>query len=263
MSDGQSVTLTIDDGIAVVSLNRPEARNALDLPMCHRLIEVFQTIDADPAVRAVVLRAEGPTFCAGADLKERQGKDADWVRRRRVASFAAYDQIAACSRPVIALVHGKVVGSGGEICMSCDFIYAAESTVFRFPEVHWGTIGATQRLQRVIGKRKAKELLFTNGSLPARNALELGLVQAVIPDEELAARGLETVRAIAAAPPQSLALTKKAIDLGEQVTLQQGIAIEMGFIEQNLATGQWRDGVARFASAHKDAAAEDRSADRA
>jgi enoyl-CoA hydratase/carnithine racemase len=262
MFETQSVTLETDDGVAVVSLNRPQARNALDLPMCHRLTEVFQDIDADPSIRAVLLRAEGPSFCAGADLKERQDKDAAWVRLRRIASFAAYDAIAACTRPVIALVHGNIVGSGGEIAMSCDVIYASESAVFRFPEAHWGTIGATQRLQRVIGKRKAKELLFTNGSLPAVQALDLGLVQAVVSDQGLAEHGLQQARLMAAAPAQSMELTKKAIDMGEQVTLAQGINIEMSFIEQNLASGQWKDGVERFAAARADSAGNAGSKDR-
>ena len=194
----------------------------------------------------MLLSARGPVFCAGADLKERTGKDAAWVRRRRVASFAAYAAIEQCRRPVVALVQGAVVGSGGEITLAADFAIAAEGTVFRFPEPHWGTVGATQRLQRAIGKRKAKELLFTNRPLDAADALRLGIVTQVVAPDALASAGDETARDIAKAPPLAIALTKRAVDLGGETDLDRGIRIEMSAIEQCLADGGWRDGVARF-----------------
>jgi enoyl-CoA hydratase/methylglutaconyl-CoA hydratase len=240
----ERVKLDVTDGVARVELSRPEARNAVDLPMCRELREAFDAVDAAD-VRVVLLSGAGPVFCAGADLKERTGKDAAWVRRRRVASFAAYAAIEACRCPVVALVHGTVVGSGGEITLAADFALAAEGTVFRFPEPHWGTVGATQRLQRAIGKRRAKELLYTNTSLTAAEAASLGLVNRVVPD--LAAAGAETAAAIAAAPPSAITLTKRAVDLGAETDLDRGIRVEMAAIEQNLAEGAWRDGVARFA----------------
>ncbi|MEU7765258.1 enoyl-CoA hydratase/isomerase family protein [Nocardia sp. NPDC049190] len=248
MDEPQRVMLQVADGIARVELNRPEARNALDLPMCRQLREAFEQIDADEDVRVVLLSARGPVFCAGADLKERTGKDATWVRRRRVASFAAYAAIEQCRRPVVALVQGAVVGSGGEITCAADFAIAAEGTVFRFPEPHWGTVGATQRLQRVIGKRRAKELLFTNRALDADEAARLGIVTRVVPPGELADVGDETARSIAKAPPLAIALTKRAVDLGAETDLDRGIRIEMAAIEQCLADGGWRDGIARFAA---------------
>ncbi|MGW7517862.1 enoyl-CoA hydratase/isomerase family protein [Streptomyces sp. NPDC054796] len=238
---------TVTDGIAHVELARPRARNAVDLPMCRELRSVFEEIDADDGVRVVLLSARGPAFCAGADLKERAGQDAAWVRRRRLASFAAYEAVEQCRRPVVALVHGAVVGSGGEITLAADFAVAAESTVFRFPEPHWGTVGATQRLQRAIGKRRAKELLFTGRPMPAAEALGLGVVSRVVPDERLADAGAEIAERIAEAPPLAISLTKRAVDLGGETDLDRGIRIEMSAIEQCLADGGWRDGVDRFA----------------
>lgn len=243
----ERVHVDVADGIARVELARPEARNALDLPMCRQLREAFEELDADDSVRAVLLSGRGPVFCAGADLKERVGKDETWVRRRRLASFAAYTAIEQCRRPVVALVQGAVVGSGGEITLAADFALAAEGTVFRFPEPHWGTVGATQRLQRVIGKRRAKELLFTNRPLDAEEAARLGVVTRVVRAGELAGAGTETARSIAAAPPLAIALTKRAVDLGAETDLDRGIRIELAAIDQNLADGGWRDGVARFA----------------
>jgi enoyl-CoA hydratase/carnithine racemase len=246
MSTPQRVRTTVTDGVATVELARPEARNAVDLPMCEQLRAAFDAIDADETVHVVLVSGQGPVFCAGADLKERTGKDAAWVRRRRVASFAAYAAIEACRRPVVALVQGAVVGSGGEITLAADFAVAADDVAFRFPEPHWGTVGATQRLPRAIGKRRAKELLFTNRRMAAAEALELGLVSRVVPVAELAETGWETARTIAKAPPTALSLTKRAVDLGAETDLDRGIRIEMAAIEQNLATGDWRAGVERF-----------------
>lgn len=235
------------DGIAVVTLDRAAARNALNLPMCGELREAFATLDRDPAVRVVLLTANGPVFCAGADLKERQGKDEAWVRQRREASFAAYETIEKCRKPVVAVVQGPVVGSGGEIAMSCDFIVASTKASFRFPEPQWGTVGATQRLQRVIGKSRAKELLYTGREMPVSEAHTLGLVARVVEPEALKETARAIAAAIAKAPALAMELTKQAIDLGATTDLASGIRIEMAAIEHNLANGDWKRGVAAFA----------------
>lgn len=237
--------------VQIVTLDRPDARNALDLPLCHALTNAFTDVDRDDRVGAVLLNAAGPAFCAGADFKERQGRDAPWVRRRREAAFAAYRAIARCGKPVLALVHGSVVGSGGEIAMSADFIYAADDAVFRFPEVHWGTVGATQRLQRAIGVRAAKELLLTGRDMGVDEAFDRGLVQRVLPAADAFDVALETARRIAEAPALSARLTKAAMDQGAEVTLEQGIAIELWAIDRSLAGTGWREGLNRFADGER------------
>jgi enoyl-CoA hydratase/carnithine racemase len=242
----ESVLERREGSVSWVTLNRPEARNALNLPMCHALRETFQRLDEDPEVRVVMLAAAGPVFCAGADLKERKGKDEVWVRARRVASFAAYEAIERCRKPVVALVHGAVVGSGGEMAMSCDFIVAAANTTFSFPEPQWGTVGATQRLQRVIGRQRAKELLFTGRALSAEEALRVGLVARTVSNEELQASAVQIAASIAKAPALALALTKHAVDLGSQTTLQVGIQIELAAIDRCLHETDWRGGVEKF-----------------
>jgi len=238
-----------DGPIARVRLARETQRNALDLAMCEELNAEFQRLDSLPGIGVVIVDAAGPVFCAGADLKERKDKDADWIRRRRLKAFEAYRSIERCSKPVVALVHGAVVGSGGEIAMACDFIIAARDTTFRFPEPHWGTVGATQRLQRVIGKRRAKELLFTNRIMPVEEAYMLGLVARVVDADALERVGDEVAASIATAPGLAIRLTKQAIDLGEETDLESGIRIELTAIDQNLATADWRAGVQRFADA--------------
>ena len=240
------VLLRTEGPIARVTLNRPQARNALDLPMCLSLRQAFATLDADGAVRAVLLDAAGPVFCAGADLKERQGRDEAWVRARRLAAFAAYEAIERCGKPVIAVLDGPVVGSGGEMAMACDFAVAGPRVTFRFPEPQWGTVGATQRLQRAIGKRRAKELLFTGRAMPVEEAYGLGLVARIADDP--AALADEIAATIANAPALAMQLTKGAVDLGEELPLSSGIRIELAAIERVLAEGGWRAGVERFAN---------------
>lgn len=248
MTQNQDTVVVRTEGhVAYVVLNRPQARNAVNLDMCLALREAFERLDAAPDIRAVALSSEGPIFCAGADLKERTGKDKAWVIARRRASFAAYDAIARCGKPVVALTQGPVVGSGGEIIMSCDFVIASENTTFRFPEPQWGTVGATQRLQRVIGRMAAKELLFTGRTMPVDEAWQRGLVARVVAADVLSAAGRETVEAIAAAPPLAIALTKQAIDLGHETNLANGIRVEMAAIERCLADGNWQSGIAKFA----------------
>lgn len=243
-----TVTTTTDGPIAHVTLARPEARNALNLEMCLALTAVFETLDADESIRVILLSAQGPVFCAGADMKERTGHDEAWVRARRLAAFRAYDTIERCRKPVIALLQGPVIGSGGEIAMACDFAVATRAATFRFPEPQWGTVGATQRLQRVIGKRRAKDFLYTGRPMPAEEALATGLVTRLVPPDQLAQTGAEIAATIAKAPPLAIALTKQSIDLGEEVPLQTGIRIELAAIDRNLAEGDWRTGLAAFAA---------------
>lgn len=247
MPDEGVVLVERTGAVAHVMLNRPQARNALDMTMCLALRETFEAIGADDDLRAVLVSSRGSSFCAGADLKERRGRDAAWIRGRRLAAFQAYSAIERCPLPVIALVNGPAVGSGGEIAMSCDFIIASEGASFRFPEAHWGTVGATQRLQRVIGRGRAKELLFTGREMPVAEALVLGLVARIVPQDELLEVGFETARKIADAPALAMRLTKQAVDLGARTDLDAGIRIELAAIERVLADGGWKRGIEKFA----------------
>ena len=231
-------------GVLCVRLTRPEARNALDLATCHALSDAFGARVHDAGTRLVLVEAEGPVFCAGADLKERKGRDAAWVAARRRASFAAYAAIEACPVPVIAVLDGAVVGSGGEIAMAADFALASPRVSFRWPEAGWGTVGATQRLQRRIGAARAKELLFTGRTMSVEEALVTGLVARV--SDDLPALVEETVAAILKAPSLSVRLTKQAVDLGGTTDLAHGVGVETLAIDRNLAGDDWQAGLAAF-----------------
>jgi enoyl-CoA hydratase len=246
MTKNGLVRLEIDGARADVVLARSEARNALNLPMCEDLIAVFEAIAANDDLRVVVLSAEGSSFCAGADMKERKGRDEAWVKMRRRASFRAYDTIGQCALPVIAQVQGPLVGSGGEIAMSCDFIVASTSATFRFPEPQWGTVGATQRLQRVIGIARAKELLYTGRVMDAQEAHRIGLVTQLTDPEELSVQVDGIAEQIVAAPPLAMKLTKHCVDAGARTDLAAGIAIELAAIDRLLSQSDWRAGIERF-----------------
>ncbi|MGQ0547317.1 MAG: enoyl-CoA hydratase/isomerase family protein [Betaproteobacteria bacterium] len=227
------------DGVATVTLNRPEARNAVNLAMCDALIECAQRAAADASLRVVLVRANGPAFCAGADLKERQGMGEAQVRERRASSFAAYAALEALPMPSIAVVHGAAVGSGCEIAAACDFVVATPEASFRTPEALRGTVGATQRLPRVLGKRLAKDLMFTGRTLTAEEAREAGLVSRIVEVARLQGVLDEMTSNIVKAPPQALRLAKRAIDRGVELDPKGALAAELEAIEAQLASGEW------------------------
>ena len=231
-----TVQYSLADGVATLALDRPEARNALNLEMCEALLAASKRA-ADEDARLVFVRGTGPVFCGGADLKERQGKSEQWIRERRLAAFAAYEALEALPMPCIALVHGAAIGSGVEIAAACDFIVATPQASFRTPEAQRGTVGATQRLPRILGKRLAKDLMFTGRALTAEEAREAGFVARVVADLDAAAA--EIAAAITKAPPLALRLAKRAIDRGVELDPGGALALELMAIEEQLASGSW------------------------
>jgi enoyl-CoA hydratase len=230
-----TVELSIADGVATIALNRPEVRNALNLEMCDALLDTARKIVQNEA-RLVFIRGNGPAFCGGADLNERKGKSEAWIRERRMRAFAAYGAIEALPMPCVALVHGAVVGSGVEIAAACDFIVATADATFRTPEAQRGTVGATQRLPRIIGKRLAKDLMFTGRPLTAAEARDAGLVSRI---GDLDAEKRAIAEVILRAPPLALRLAKRTIDRGVELDPKGALQAEIEAIEEQLALGQW------------------------
>jgi enoyl-CoA hydratase len=227
-----TIEVSIANGVATIALNRPEVRNALNLEMCDALIETTKSLDA----RLVFVRGNGPVFCGGADLNERKGKSEQWVRERRMRAFAAYAALEALPMPCIALVHGAAIGSGVEIAAACDFIVATANATFRTPEAQRGTVGATQRLPRILGKRLAKDLMFTGRALTAQEARDAGLV-ARIGDLDEERRAI--AESILKAPALALKLAKRTIDRGIELDPKGALEVELEAIEAQLAAGQW------------------------
>jgi enoyl-CoA hydratase len=242
----ETVRVETADGIATITLDRPEQRNALNLAMCVELLEAVRKVGTDSAVRVVLVRAAGPAFCAGADLKERQAMSEDQVRTRRLRAFAAYDALETIEKPCIAVVHGACYGSGCEIATACDFAIAGERATFCYPEATRGSVGATQRLPRIVGARMAKDLMFTGRVVHADEALRLGLVTRVVPDGELARVARDIAAQIATAPPLALRLAKRCIDKVPETDRAGALANELMAIEEVLAGDEWRAGAASF-----------------
>ncbi|MGG5887041.1 enoyl-CoA hydratase/isomerase family protein [Falsiroseomonas sp. HC035] len=233
------------DGLVTLTLNRPQARNALNIALAEALAAACRRAVAE-AARCVVIRANGPVFCAGADLKERQGMDDDAVRARRVKGFWAYESIERLPMPSIALVEGPAVGSGVEIAAACDLILATPAASFRTPEALWGTVGATQRLPRILGKRLAKDMMFTGRTLSAEEALSAGLVARLVPAEALEATLDAMLAPLLKAPATALALAKRCIDEGLERDPRGALATELLAIEESLAAADWKRAMSGF-----------------
>jgi enoyl-CoA hydratase len=227
----------VEGGVATITLDRPEARNALNGAMCEELRAAAERAGADQGVRLVLVRGAGPVFCAGADVKERQGMSKEDVRARRLKGFAAYAALEALPMPSVAVVHGAALGSGVEIAAACDFIVAAPDATFGTPEVLRGTVGATQRLPRVLGKRLAKDLMFTGRRLSAEEAKAAGFVSRISsdPEKDIA----EIAKTIVSALPAAMRLAKRCIDRGVELDPQGALALELEAIDEQLASGQW------------------------
>jgi enoyl-CoA hydratase len=226
----------LEGGVAMLALNRPEVRNALNLEMCNELLRFTKEI-SNQEIRVVFVRGNGPAFCGGADLNERKGKSEEWIRERRMRAFAAYGALESLPMPCIALVHGAVIGSGVEIAAACDFIVATPSASFRTPEAQRGTVGATQRLPRILGKRLAKDLMFTGRALTADEARDAGFVTRIAANLDDEMKNISA--AILKAPALALRLAKRTIDRGIELDPKGAREAEIEAIEEQLASGQW------------------------
>ena len=241
-----TIRYAVSEGVAAITLDRPEARNALNRAMCEELVAAAAAAAAVPDLRLVLVRANGPVFCAGADLKERQEMTADEVRMRRLRGFAAYGALESLPMPAVAVVHGAAIGSGCEIAAACDFIVATPQATFATPEALWGTVGATQRLPRVLGKRLAKDLMFTGRRLSAEEARLAGLVTRIVPAEGLEQALAEIVSSVCKASAAGLRQAKRCIDQGIELDPRGALALELIAIEENLAHDDWRARMAAF-----------------
>jgi enoyl-CoA hydratase len=246
-----TVLYGVADGVATITLNRPDSRNAVNRAMCEDLVAACAAASDDSDVRLVLVRATGPVFCAGADLKERKGMEPDDIRTRRLRAFAAYSAVENLPMPAVAVVQGPAVGSGCEIAACCDFVVATPDAVFVTPEALWGTVGATQRLPRILGKRLAKDMMFTGRKLTVEEARAAGWVTRVVAAEDLDDALAEIAKTIVAAPAAALRQAKRCIDQGITLDPRGALAIELAAMEENIARGTWRAGMATFGTAKK------------
>lgn len=233
--------------IALLRLNRPQARNALNDEVRQRLASHFQTLGADPAIRVIVLTGDSRCFAAGADLRDLSTSTAIGLYGRHSERY--WEAIARCPKPVIAAVNGFALGGGCELAMHCDLIVAGESAQFAQPEIKVGVMpgaGGTQRLVRAVGKFQALRMLFTGCTVRAPEALAIGLVSEVAADGQALDRALELARQIAGLPPLALAQIKEVVLAGADLPLDQALALERKAFQLLFDSHDQKEGMRAF-----------------
>ena len=247
MSDYQTLLVEHHDAVTLVTLNRPQALNALNSQVLAELLAVMAAYDADPAQRCAVVTGSAKAFAAGADIKEMQAQGfADMYGHD---FFAGWDRFAATRKPVIAAVAGYALGGGCELAMMCDFILAADSAKFGQPEIRLAVspgMGGSQRLARAVGKAKAMEMCLTGRMIDAAEAERAGLVARVVPAAELLDDALKTAATIAAMAPLAAIANKEMVNAAFETSLAMGVQFERRLFHALFATADQSEGMAAF-----------------
>ena len=237
------------DNIALVTIDRPEALNALNSTVIAELEQVVTELENDGTVRAMILTGEGRSFVAGADIGEQYPLDLDGGRRWGQRGSALFRRMERLEFPTIAAVNGFALGGGCELAMSCDIILASEKAKFGQPEVGLGItpgFSGTQRLPRRVGVAKAKELIFSGRMVKADEAERIGLVNAVYTPEALLDGAMEMARSFAKNAPIAVKYAKACIDRGMQTDIDSGIACENELFAMCFATADQKEGMGAF-----------------
>ena len=242
------------DGVGRITLARPEKKNALDRAAADELVDALGRCGADPAVRVVLLAADGPDFCAGADLAALAALvDAGAAAQHEdaMALGNAFIAMREMPKPVVAAVRGRALAGGAGLASACDIVLADEDARFGYPEVRVGFVPAMvmTMLRRTVGEKQAFDLVATGRVLSAREALDAGLVSRVVAAGTLDAAADDVVRGLAASPPGAVAFTKRLFYDLDGVGFRSGIALGAQVNVDARATAEFRDGVRRFLDA--------------
>jgi enoyl-CoA hydratase/carnithine racemase len=245
-----TVLVERDDHLVTIVLNRPEVLNAIDNRLASELTGVCSDLAQDSNVWAVILRGAGErAFCAGADLKARRDFTPDDWAHQRALLRRLFVEMRNVPQPMIAAVHGFALGGGTEFAMLADFVVASEDAVFGLTEVSLGIIpggGGTQNLPRLIGRNRAKELIFSARRIPADEALHLGLVNHVVPRSELLPKATALAHEIMTNSPFAVRQAKWAIDRGADQEFEAGLEREHESYMRAIASDDRREGIAAF-----------------
>jgi enoyl-CoA hydratase len=236
------------DGVALLTLNRPQVMNALSFALLAALDDALAALDADLGCRAIVITGAGKrAFAAGVDIRELAAQTPDSLVG--LDPFAVLERIPGMRVPVIAAVRGFALGGGFELALSCDLVVASEDAQLGLPELGLGVIpgaGGTQRLARAIGRARALEVILTGRRILADEAERLGLVAAVVPAPDTVPRALELAAKIAAAPPLAVTSAKAAVNASTRLPLADGIRFERAAFAALFATDDMHEGMAAF-----------------
>ena len=249
MSEYETILVEQRGAVTLVTLNRPQALNALNGQVLTELTAAFRAYDADRGQRCLVLTGSGEkAFAAGADIKEMADKPAaDFYLEDFFSGWTT--GVAATRKPWIAAVNGFALGGGCELAMMADFIIASDSAKFGQPEIKLGVapgMGGSQRLTRAVGKAKSMEMCLTGRMMDAAEAERSGLVARVVPASDLLAEALKTAETIAAMPPMAAMMNKEMVNAAFETTLTQGLVTERRLFQILTATEDKREGMAAF-----------------
>jgi 2-(1,2-epoxy-1,2-dihydrophenyl)acetyl-CoA isomerase len=250
----ETVLHRVENGVSWITLNRPEAMNAVTWDQREQVIALLTEASADPAVRAVVLTATGKGFCAGADLRGGPAASAERVvgdvsRMIRLGAQRLIAAVLDCEKPVIAAVNGTAAGIGAHLALACDLVLAAESARFIEVFARRGLVpdgGGAYLLPRLVGPQRAKELMFFGDALPAADAERLGLVNRIVPDDDLPKTAREWAERLATGPTRALTLTKQLVNASLDSDRTTAFAAEATAQELNMGTRDAQEGVASF-----------------
>ena len=244
----ETIIVEIDDHVALIRLNRPDALNALNSKLLGELGQALRDAEANDKVRCIILTGSEKAFAAGADIKEMSDKSFVEVFTSDLFAEEA-EEILKCRKPIIAAVAGYALGGGCELAMMCDFIIAGESAKFGLPELKLGVIpgiGGTQRLSRLIGRTKAMDMTLTARTIDAAEALDCGLVARVLPDNEVMAAGTAAAITIATYSAPAVRLAREAIHRVDEGNLSEGLLFERRVFHSLFATKDQKEGMAAF-----------------
>jgi len=251
MGTGEKIRLEKKKEIGIIILDNPEFLNVLDTQSIKKLGDLLIELENDRQTRAVIITGS-ENFSAGADIKELKDKDPEQAEVFSRLGHAVCDQIENMDKPVIAAVRGYALGGGCEVALACDIRIASENAKFGQPEVNLGLIagfGGTQRLTRLIGIGKAKEMILTGKTIDAREAASIGLANSVVNDEELMERAEETAYMLAQKSPISIGFAKRLIN--ENQKLERQLEIETASFSECFATEDHREGISAFLEKRK------------
>lgn len=246
----QTLLFEVKDGIAVVTINRPDKLNALNDQVMAELADAAERIATDPAIKGAILTGAGPkSFVAGADISDLAKQGPFDGKARAMRGQGVLRRLETCGKPVIAAVNGFALGGGCELAMACHIRIASENAKFGQPEVKLGIApgyGGTQRLPRLVGKGVAMQLILTAEMIDAAEACRIGLVNKVVPANELMAETEKMLRGILSMGPLAVRLSMEAIDHGLEMTLDEGLLLEANHFGLLAATQDTKEGLSAF-----------------
>ena len=243
------VDLRKDHGVALLTINRPEALNALNVAVLEDLLGAVEQIEGDDEVRVLVITGGGKAFVAGGDIVHMSRFSPQEAKEWSDLGHRTLSKIENMKKPVIAAVNGHALGGGNELAMACDIRVASEGAVFGQPEVKLGMIagfGGTQRLTRLVGPGRAKEILFTGDTYDAESALKMGLINKVVPADELLDYCLDMAKTIASRGTQAVRLSKEAVNHGQDMDLEKAFHLESGLFAVVFSTDEPHEGCTAF-----------------